>query len=177
VINTSNILDGSLLILFRVILFTYSVWIVVIDHERTNGLNYQKYTIWGELSTCISLFLLLVCSILKFAKDVLRIDSQLDKIENSLYKWTTFFYQWALLCELTLCFLFWAWIWCLKTDVNIMTWEQIGIKIHWDLIGDIGNYNHSVPLLLLLIDFPVNNIIFSRKILYVAFVINTLYIF
>jgi hypothetical protein len=58
-----------------------------------------------------------------------------------------------------------------------MTWEQIGIKIHWDLIGDIGNYNHSVPLLLLLIDFPVNNIIFSRKILYVAFVINTLYIF
>lgn len=92
VLESSNIFDGSILILFRVILFTYSVWIVVADHERTNGLNYQKYTIWGELSTAIALFLLLACSILKFAKDTLRIESGLDKVENHLYKWTAFFY-------------------------------------------------------------------------------------
>ena len=92
VLETSNIFNGSILILFRVILFTYSVWIVAADYERTNGLNYQKYTIWGEVSTCVALFLLLTTSSLKFAKDVLRIESELDKAENHLYKWTAFFY-------------------------------------------------------------------------------------
>lgn len=78
VIDTSNIIDGKVLVLYRLILFTFSVWIVTMDHHRTQGLNWQKYTIWGEVSTCISLFLLLTCAILKFAKDVLRVDNQLQ---------------------------------------------------------------------------------------------------
>lgn len=64
VLESTNILNGSVLILFRVILFSNSVWIVAIDVGRTNGLNYQKYTIWGEISTCISLFLLVICALL-----------------------------------------------------------------------------------------------------------------
>lgn len=32
VLDSTNIIDGSLLILFRVILFTYGIWIVIIDH-------------------------------------------------------------------------------------------------------------------------------------------------
>lgn len=80
------------------------------------------------------------------------------------------------MCELTLTLLFWAWIYGLKTDVHNMTWEEIGTKLKFDLYDDVGNYNHSVPLLLLLLEFPVNNIIFTRKILAIAFVINTVYI-
>lgn len=57
-----------------------------------------------------------------------------------------------------------------------MSWKDIIGKIHYDLVDDRGNYNHSVPLLLLLIEFPVNNIVFTRKFLTVAFVMNTAYI-
>lgn len=57
-----------------------------------------------------------------------------------------------------------------------MSWKDIIGKIHYDLVDDTANYNHSVPLLLLLIEFPVNNIVFTRKMLSIAFVINTVYI-
>ena len=57
-----------------------------------------------------------------------------------------------------------------------MSWKDIIGKIHYDLVDDVANYNHSVPLLLLLIEFPVNNIVFTRKFLSIAFVMNTLYI-
>lgn len=57
-----------------------------------------------------------------------------------------------------------------------MSWNDLKTKLYIDVIQDVGNYNHTVPLLLLIIEFPVNNIIFTRKILYIAFVINTLYI-
>ena len=123
----------------------------------------------------IALFLLLATAILNYAKAVLRLEEPFA-IESKLSKATVFFYQWSLLCELTLTFLFWTWIYGLKTDTHHMSWKDIIGKIHYDLCDDVDNYNHSVPLLLLLIEFPFNNIVFTKKFLYVAFVINTVYI-
>ena len=173
---SSNILHGSLLILFRITLFSYSIWLLCKDYQRASGLRFEKYTTWGEISTVIALFLLLVTAVFNHAKTVLKMDQPFDAFETKLYKATAFFYQWALLCELTLTFLFWAWIYGLKTDVHHMTWKDIIGKIHYDLCDDADNYNHSIPLLLLMIEFPVNNIVFTKKFLIVAMVINTVYI-
>ena len=58
-----------------------------------------------------------------------------------------------------------------------MTKKQIQDKIIWDLFKDIKNYDHSLPLLLLLLENCMNNIPFSWHLMvFPITAINFIYI-
>ena len=67
-------------------------------------------------------------------------------------------FQWAFLCELTLTLLFWIYLWVICTDMTNMSWETFFDKLNYDLFYDVENYNHSVPVALLMVEFLINNI-------------------
>jgi hypothetical protein len=55
-------------------------------------------------------------------------------------------------------------MWCIATDPSHMTKKEILSKIWYDLVQDLGNYDHSVPLILLIIEFFINNIPFTYSV-------------
>jgi hypothetical protein len=63
-----------------------------------------------------------------------------------------------MLSELTLTLLFWLYLWFCATDYNSMSRQQIKEKLYYDVFEDVDNYNHSLPLVLLMVEFLVNNI-------------------
>jgi len=66
------------------------VWLVYTDIMR-KGVNYQKYTFWGEVFTLIAFFLLTRCSIEKFAYVTGKTSN------NKLFKATSLMFQQAML--------------------------------------------------------------------------------
>ena len=58
-----------------------------------------------------------------------------------------------------------------------MSRQQIKEKLYYDLVLDVDNYNHSVPLLLLLAEFCINNIQFTLRHLLVHILVNFSYLF
>ena len=82
-------------------------------------------------------------------------------------------FQWAFLWELTLVTIFWVYLWVMETDTKSMTHQEVVNKIIYDVFIDVGNYEHTVPLLLLLIEFCINNVIFCRTHFYICILINT----
>ena len=109
--------------------------------------------------------LLFLCSIEKWHKH-LKYDENEQSSSNSsyLFKSTSVLYQVALISELVLCTYFWVWMWCIATDPSHMTKKEILSKIWYDLVQDLGNYDHSVPLILLIIEFFINNIPFTYSV-------------
>lgn len=49
----------------------------------------------------------------------------------------------------------------MATDVSKLTTKQLHDKIIFDLFTDISNYDHSVPLIMLLVEYSINNIPFK----------------
>jgi hypothetical protein len=86
-------------------------------------------------------------------------------------------FQWALLCELTLTLLFWLYLWVVCSDLSSMTRDQFLDKLRYDLLEDVENYNHSIPVVLLLAEFWVNNIPFSWLHYLIVVLINFGYLF
>jgi len=58
-----------------------------------------------------------------------------------------------------------------------MSRDQIYAKLNYDLFEDVENYNHSLPLVLLLLEFCVNNIPFQWFHFFLVILINTSYLF
>lgn len=80
-----------------------------------------------------------------------------------------------MLCELTLTLIFWIWIYYFETDWSWMTRSFMLEKIYYDTLHDVENYNHWLPLALLMIEYWINNIRFSRKHFLITLLINTIY--
>lgn len=99
------------------------------------------------------------------------------KLDNSwLYKSTAFLFQWAILCEATLTLLFWVYLWVIATDTAHMSNDQIWDKLRYDLFEDTENFNHSIPLALLLVELMINNIPFYWNHYCIVFMINVFYL-
>ena len=165
-IHETNFLKLEGLIAFRITCFAIMAWLCYNDVKLKHGLHYEKYTVWGEISTLICFFLLTMCSIEKYIKNMQYVanpaatragSSQL--LDNgTLSKVSSFMFQWAFLCELTLTLLFWIYLWVICTDMTNMSWETFFDKLNYDLFYDVENYNHSVPVALLMLEFLINNI-------------------
>ena len=78
-----------------------------------------------------------------------------------LDSFTAWMFQWSLISELTIAFCFWVWLWVFGTDVSKLTSEQVKNKLIFDLFKDVENYDHSLPLALLLVEYSINNIPFT----------------
>jgi len=152
-------------------------WLVHEDIRIKHGLHYQKYTVWGEISTLVVFFLLTLCSLEKYAKQINKENGQVVKLDNTwLYKSTAFLFQWAILCEATLTLLFWVYLWVIATDTAHMSNDQIWDKLRYDLLEDTENFNHSIPLALLLVELMINNIPFYWNHYCIVFMINVFYL-
>lgn len=77
---------------------------------------------------------------------------------NSFCAWL---FQWCLYSELCITFCFWSWLYIFGTDVSKLSGEQVRQKLVFDLFKDIENFDHSLPLALLLFEYSVNNIPFK----------------
>ena len=80
-----------------------------------------------------------------------------------LFKLTALTYQWSFLAEITLTTVIWAINLLIDTDLDSMSYEQLQDKLYFDIVEDEENYNHWLPLVLLLIEFYINNIGFSWR--------------
>jgi len=156
-------------------------WLVITDIKMKHGLHYEKYTVWGEVSTFITFALLTQCSVEKYLAE------SIFKYNNSgsirclfgnigLAKRASFMFQWAFLCELTLTLLFWSFNLFVCTDLSKMSYEEIRAKLYYDVIQDVDNYNHVIPILLLSVEFMVNNIDFTWCQLVITVFLNVMYI-
>lgn len=164
-IYDTNITNTPLLIAFRLVSFGIISWLVYVDVKLKNGLHYEKYTVWGEISTLATFFLLTLCSFEKYIKEIQYKEASKAAKKNlnildggAFYKITAILFEWSLLCELTLTLLFWTYLYAIATDTSRMSRGDIVDKINYDVFHDVGNYNHSVPVALLLVEYFVNNI-------------------
>ena len=127
-IHETNGFGNIGLIAFRLICFVIMGWLVITDIKMKHGLHYEKYTVWGEVSTFITFALLTQCSVEKYLAE------SIFKYNNSgsirclfgnigLAKRASFMFQWAFLCELTLTLLFWSFNLFVCTDISKMSYE------------------------------------------------------
>ena len=117
--NICNYSGAAFLIILRSTFFAVVSWVVYEDIKSRQTLHLEKYTVWGELSSLLVLFLLILCSIQKYVREVYYNNQQYSE-HNSLsnkplhiqyttflYKSTSLLFQFALLSELSLTLLFW----------------------------------------------------------------------
>lgn len=117
--NIFNYSGAVYLIILRSAFLGVVAWVVSEDLRARHSLHLEKYTVWGELSTLACLFLLVLCSIQKYVRE-LYYDQQQYSEHNSLtnkplhiqyttvlYKSTSMLFQFSLLGELSLTLLFW----------------------------------------------------------------------
>ena len=78
-----------------------------------------------------------------------------------LDSFTAWLFQWTLISELTIVTCFWTWLWVFDTDMSKLSGEQLRDKLGFDLFNNTENYNCSVPLVLLLCEYAINNIPFT----------------
>ena len=81
-----------------------------------------------------------------------------------------------MICELTVTFCFWTFLEIINTNLTKMNTKQIEKQLIHDLFVDVENYNHSVPLLLLSIEFMINNIPFDFDHFKGILVVNLIYL-
>ena len=98
------------------------------------------------------------------------------KSNSYLFKFTAWFFQWAFISELVITFCFWLYLFVLGTDVSKMTSQQVRNKIVFDLFIDIENYDHSLPMALLLAEYSINLIPFSWSHWIIIFIFQIIYI-
>ena len=156
-------------------------WLVITDIKMKHGLHYEKYTVWGEVSTLVAFALLTQCAVEKFLAESIFKYNKSDSIRClfgniGLAKRASFMFQWAFLCESCLTLLFWVYNWGILTDVSKMSQKEIYEKLYYDVVLDIENYNHVIPITLLSLEFLVNNIDFSVCQLLITIFLNVVYI-
>ena len=66
-----------------------------------------------------------------------------------------------MISELTITLYFWVWLWVFGTDVSKLSGAQVRSKLVNDLFKDVENFDHSLPLFLLLVEYAINNIPFT----------------
>lgn len=140
------------LVVIRVTLLSLITWNIHVDYSIKKRIALEKLTVWGEISTFLTFFLLTTCSIIKMKKLA---------APDFLFKLTAFVFQWTLLVEITLTVVVWAVNLLIDTDLEHMSTEQLEAKLYFDIVVDLDNYNHWLPLVLLLIEWHINNIPFS----------------
>ena len=145
--------------------------LLVIEDLRNKGCRYEMYTFWGEITTLLVFFLLTACSIEKYAQS----KSDATLCNGKLFKATSFWFQQAMMQEITITVLFWSFLYFIATDLKNMSWQMIKEKLYYDIVLDTDNYNHSIPIVLLMIEFGVNNIQFSWKHLAIHILSNVAY--
>ena len=69
-IHETNMFGLLGLIAFRFTGFSVMAWLVYMDIKLKHGLHYEKYTVWGEVSTLIVFGLLTLCSVEKYIKNL-----------------------------------------------------------------------------------------------------------
>jgi len=145
------------------------------------------YTFICEILALVVFFLLTLCSIQKYEKYISDMEFQNSVKEEkkasailetaSLTKASAFMFEWAVICQLTVSLLSWIYIWAILTDTSSMPFQKIVEKLKDDFLQPQGNlsFNRSLPLVLLLIEFCINNIPFLWTHYIMVFVINALY--
>lgn len=78
-----------------------------------------------------------------------------------LAKWASLMFQVTMIAQSMVVFVFWFYLFVFLTDVAHMTSGQLLHKIYYDLFQDVGNYDHSLPCALLLVEYFINNIEFT----------------
>ena len=79
------------------------------------------YTFWGEITTLLVFFLLTACSIEKYAQS----KSDATLCNGKLFKATSFWFQQAMMQEITITVLFWSFLYFIATDLKNMSWQMI----------------------------------------------------
>lgn len=69
-IYDTNIFSNEGLMIFRATAFSIMTWLIYEDVKLKHGLHYEKYTVWGEISTLITFGLLTMCSVEKYIKNI-----------------------------------------------------------------------------------------------------------
>lgn len=164
-----------LLIIWRAFAFSAMLWLVNEDIKR-KGVKYEMFTFWGEISTLVAFSLLTACSLEKLSSQYeYQAKSYVTLNSSRLYKTTAFIFQWAMLAELMLTLLFWVYLYGMVTDFKNLPCP-IHERLYYDIFLDVENYNHSLPLALLIVEFMVNNIQFSWKHLSLTILVNFSYL-
>ena len=85
-------------------------------------------------------------------------------------------FQVCMITELVIIAAFWFCLYFYMTDVSHMTASQLAHKIWYDLLQDSGNYDHSIPMGLLLLEYFINNIEFTWAQWLVTLLVQIIYI-
>jgi hypothetical protein len=81
-----------------------------------------------------------------------------------------------MITELIVVFAFWFYLYVFATDVSNMNGSQLGKKLYYDLFADPGNYDHSLPMVLLIIEYFLNNIPFCWLHWIAIWLIHVIYV-
>ena len=151
------------------------------------------YTVWGELSTLVVIFLMFLCTVEKYQKHTIfslqnaygNINEQAKFIDtdSKLYQFTSILFQFALLSELTIASIFWGYLYGIRTDWSMLNKKELSNKLYYDVVLDVENHNHVVPITLILFEYFLNNIkiepghlFISVGITFVYMIIHYLYV-
>jgi magnesium-transporting ATPase (P-type) len=143
-------------------------WLLYEDY-LAKGFNYAFMTTWGAYATIVTFGLLIGCSIQQYKE---------SPIGNNtiLAKWTSLMFQVSVIAQCIIVFAFWFYLLVFMTDVSHMTGSQLGHKLYYDLFQDVGNYDHSLPCFLLLVEYFINNIEFTWTQWVVSFAVQVIYV-
>ena len=72
--------------------------------------------------------------------------------------------------------IFWLYLEIFETDIRSMNTDQIKSKLYFDLVLDVENWNHSVPLILLCVEYMITSIPFNSRHFVAVSGINVLYL-
>lgn len=143
-------------------------WLLYEDF-LAKGFNYAFMTTWGAYATLVTFGLLIGCSIRQ------NQESPVGK-NTTLAKWTSLMFQVTLVAQCIIVFAFWFYLYVFMTDMSHMTGSQLGHKLYYDLFQDVGNYDHSLPCFLLLVEYFINNIEFTWTQWVVSFAVEFIYV-
>ena len=158
-----------MIVLIRLALLGAMAWLTYKDIQM-KGIQYRFFTVWGAYSTLLFFFLMFIVSIQKLV-DHIKYERASDKEKQarsilkdrtwwSLNAFTAFWFHWCFNSEFVITACFWIWLWVVGTDVSKLSSEQVRAKLAYDLFKDPENYDHSLPLALLVVEYSINNIPF-----------------
>jgi|TARA_B110000305_G_C19100815_1_gene475178 hypothetical protein len=152
-IHDTNYLNAGLILAIRLTCFVTMIWLLYRDYIE-KGFNYPFMTTWGAYATVITFGLLILCSVQQIRESPIGNNT-------TLAKWASLMFEVSMIAEAIVVFTFWFYLYVFATDVSHMSGSQLGHKLYYDLFQDVGNYDHSLPCFLLLIDYFINNIEFT----------------
>ena len=153
-------------------------WLLYKDHTL-KGLHTQYFTVWGALSSWLLFLTLLIASIIKYydhLKDPNHASSILGQKSYTFSLLVNYLYHFTLLAELTIFFVFWIFLYGFNSNVMNLSKVQLEEKLWFDVVQDVENYDHSIPFILVSVEYWISNIQVSHKGFLVVTLLNYLYI-